>query len=77
MEAVKENLFPFRLSCDRMVKKYEGGLSVEEKVNSIIEILKARYPEAPCALHYQKDYEEVLWNTFGWYGKRRESEQRK
>ena len=31
-----------------------------EKVNSIIEILKARYPEAPCALHYTKDYELMI-----------------
>ena len=30
---------------------------MEEKVRSIIEILKNRYPEAPCALHYGKDYE--------------------
>ena len=33
---------------------------MEEKVQSIIEILKARYPEAPCALHYQKDYELMI-----------------
>ena len=26
-----------------------------EKVNSIIDIMKARYGEAPCALHYTKD----------------------
>ena len=31
-----------------------------EKVNSIIDILKARYPEAPCALHYSKDYELMI-----------------
>ena len=31
-----------------------------EKVASIIEILKARYPEAPCALHYSKDYELMI-----------------
>ena len=31
-----------------------------EKVNSIIEILKKRYPEAPCALHYGKDYELMI-----------------
>ena len=31
-----------------------------EKVNAIIEILKARYPDAPCALHYSKDYELMI-----------------
>ena len=31
-----------------------------EKVNAIIDILKDRYPEAPCALHYQKDYELMI-----------------
>ena len=31
-----------------------------EKVNSIIEILKARYADAPCALHYEKDYELMI-----------------
>lgn len=31
-----------------------------EKVFSIIEILKNRYPEAPCALHYSKDYELMI-----------------
>ena len=31
-----------------------------EKVNAIIEILKHRYPVAPCALHYGKDYELMI-----------------
>lgn len=31
-----------------------------EKVTSIIEILKNRYPDAPCALHYDKDYELMI-----------------
>ena len=31
-----------------------------EKVNSIISILKDKYPEAPCALHYSKDYELMI-----------------
>ncbi len=31
-----------------------------EKVDSIIEILKARYPDAPCALHYGTDYELMI-----------------
>ena len=31
-----------------------------EKVNAIIDILKARYAEAPCALHYNKDYELMI-----------------
>ena len=33
---------------------------MEEKVSAIIDILKARYPDAPCALHYQKDYELMI-----------------
>ena len=33
---------------------------MEEKVTAIIDILKARYPEAPCALHYTKDYELMI-----------------
>ena len=33
---------------------------MEEKVRSIIDILKQRYPEAPCALHYSKDYELMI-----------------
>ena len=31
-----------------------------EKVSSIIEILKQRYPQAPCALQYEKDYELMI-----------------
>lgn len=33
---------------------------MEQKVNSIIEILKKRYPDAPCALHYRTDYELMI-----------------
>ena len=33
---------------------------MEEKVNAIIEILKDQYPQALCALHYQKDYELMI-----------------
>ena len=33
---------------------------MEEKVLSIIDILKARYPDPMCALHYQKDYELMI-----------------
>ena len=33
---------------------------MKEKVASIIELLKVRYPEAPCALHYTKDYELMI-----------------
>ena len=33
---------------------------MKEKVESIIQILKNRYPEAPCALHYHKDYELMI-----------------
>ena len=33
---------------------------MKEKVNSIIDILKDRYPDALCALHYEKDYELMI-----------------
>ena len=35
-------------------------ISMGEKVSNIIDILKIRYPEAPCALHYSKDYELMI-----------------
>ena len=37
-----------------------GVRNMEEKVYSIIEVLKHRYPDAPCALHYKKDYELMI-----------------
>ena len=33
---------------------------MEEKVSAIIEILKAKYPDPACALHYDKDYELMI-----------------
>ena len=33
---------------------------MKQKVSSIIEILKTRYPDAPCALHYQTDYQLMI-----------------
>lgn len=33
---------------------------MKEKVSAIIDILKARYADAPCALHYHKDYELMI-----------------
>ena len=33
---------------------------MKEKVNAIIDILKQRYPDALCALHYKKDYELMI-----------------
>ena len=33
---------------------------MKEKVSSIIDILKNRYPDALCALHYRKDYELMI-----------------
>ena len=33
---------------------------MNEKVNAIIELLKIRYPDAPCALQYGKDYELMI-----------------
>lgn len=33
---------------------------MEDKVSSIIQILKSRYPDALCALQYRKDYELMI-----------------
>lgn len=33
---------------------------MEEKISAIIDILKDVYPQAPCALQYQKDYELMI-----------------
>lgn len=33
---------------------------MEEKIQAIIAILKSRYPESLCALHYEKDYELMI-----------------
>ena len=33
---------------------------MKEKVSAIIALLKDRYPVAPCALHYSKDYELMI-----------------
>ncbi len=33
---------------------------MKEKVLDIIELLKVRYPEAPCALHYEQDYQLMI-----------------
>ena len=33
---------------------------MNEKVNAIIDILKSRYPDPTCALHYKKDYELMI-----------------
>ena len=33
---------------------------MENKVSSIIEILKEHYPDPVCALHYEKDYELMI-----------------
>ena len=33
---------------------------MKENVNAIIEILKNRYPEAPCALHYASDWQLMI-----------------
>ena len=33
---------------------------MKEKALAVIDILKQRYPDAPCALHYQKDYELMI-----------------
>ena len=33
---------------------------MEAKVSAIIDILKEKYKDAPCALHYRKDYELMI-----------------
>ena len=33
---------------------------MQRKVSAIIDALKALYPDAPCALHYKKDYELMI-----------------
>ena len=33
---------------------------MEEKVSAIIDILKEKYPDPVCALHYEKDYELMI-----------------
>ena len=33
---------------------------MKEKALAIIELLKERYPDAPCALHYQTDYQLMI-----------------
>ena len=33
---------------------------MKQKVSAIIQLLKDRYPVAPCALHYSKDYELMI-----------------
>ncbi len=33
---------------------------MKKKVSDIISILKGRYPEAPCALHYEQDYQLMI-----------------
>lgn len=33
---------------------------MEQKVQAVIDILKKRYADAPCALHYNKDYELMI-----------------
>ncbi len=33
---------------------------MKQNVSEIIQIMKDRYPEAPCALHYGKDYELMI-----------------
>ena len=35
-------------------------MKIKEKVSAIIQLLKDRYPVAPCALHYSKDYELMI-----------------
>ena len=33
---------------------------MEHKVRAILDILKSRYPDAPCALHYETDYQLMI-----------------
>ena len=35
-------------------------MTKKEKASAVIEIMKQRYADAPCALHYEKDYELMI-----------------
>ena len=35
-------------------------MDIHERVTGIIEALKKEYPDAECALHYEKDYELMI-----------------
>ena len=35
-------------------------MKITEKVTNILDALKTAYPEAPCALHYEKDYQLMI-----------------
>lgn len=39
---------------------HEGAGKLEEKVSEVIEILKEKYPNPVCALHYRRDYELMI-----------------
>ena len=39
---------------------FMGGVPMKEKVRAVIDALNHRYPDALCALHYQKDYELMI-----------------
>ena len=43
-----------------MEKMHERSRMMEQKVRSIIDALNVRYPDALCALHYEKDYELMI-----------------
>ena len=43
-----------------MEKRHERSRTMEQKVRSIIDTLNVRYPDALCALHYEKDYELMI-----------------
>ena len=43
-----------------MEKRHERSRTMEQKVRSIIDALNVRYPDALCALHYEKDYELMI-----------------
>ena len=50
--------FPYGQSYAKIRAK--DVIPMQDKVNSIICILKDKYPDAPCALHYSKDYELMI-----------------
>ena len=52
--------YTFSLFYDKLLKTKESGENMEEKVSAIIDILEQRYPDALCALHYEKDYELMI-----------------
>jgi endonuclease-3 len=53
-----QELYPLGFLLSTTIKKRETKM--EQKVRHIIDTLNHRYPDALCALHYEKDYELMI-----------------